>query len=116
MSLSDEQFDAVTATYDFSALCRVTKAIYLSKHASDQIRCKAIEELLNRCLGLHEQVRNPVMHATWSMTGAGYAARHVARPTHKVTYPFEKAEQVDEKTTLVDRANSDVFTVLGGMN
>jgi hypothetical protein len=46
LQLTDEQFDAVTATYDFSALCRVTKAVYLAKHVGDDERCRAIEELI----------------------------------------------------------------------
>jgi hypothetical protein len=115
LKLKDDQVDAVTATYDFSALCQVTKAIYLAKHAGDAERCKMIEKLIKRCLGLHQEARNPIMHATWSGTTGGRAARHVARQTHKVSYPFTTPEQIAEKTAQVDRANTDVFVVFGGM-
>lgn len=115
LQLTDEQFDAVTAAYDFSALCRVTKAVYLVKNAGNDVRCRAIEELMNRCLGLHENARNPIMHATWSLADTGRAARHVSRQKHKVSYPFTTPEQVAEQTDHVMRANTDVFVVCGGM-
>lgn len=114
LSLNEEQFDAVTASYDFSALCRVTKAVYLTKHASDADRSRAIDELFKKCLGMHEQCRNPIVHATWAMTDKGHAARHVSRGSHKVTYPFESAELLLAKVEEVERLNVDVFRVLGG--
>jgi len=115
LQLTDEQFDAVTATYDFSALCRVTKAVYLAKHAGDDERCRAIEDLMNRCLGLHENARNPIMHATWSLAATGRVARHVSRQKHRVTYPFTTPKQLAEQTEAVMHATTEVFVVCGGM-
>jgi len=110
LRLSDEEFDAVTAPYDFRMLCAVAQAISLLRFPEQK---KDIESLFGRCLALNDD-RVRVAHGLWSDSiGGGMAARHVARSSLKARHYFENPGDVAKLADNAQSLMAGVLFVLG---
>lgn len=106
LKLAPEYFDIVTSTYDFAALCNVTREIACKQ---DPASTKSIEETFKKCLALNtERVR--VAHGLWTHGMDGPMARYVSRSSLQPQYYFEKA---GELRALANRAQQLMQEVMG---
>jgi hypothetical protein len=90
LSLTDDQFDVITAPYDFRVLCAVTSKIFqLLKPDADGLH-KRIKQTFNACIKLNDVGRVPAAHGTWNVGPGRHSARHVSRQTFEARYYFEE--------------------------
>jgi hypothetical protein len=94
LRLTDEQFDVVTAPYDFLMLCSVTKVILKRKYAH---KAQHIDDIFKRCSALNDD-RVRVAHGLWSDNLTHLTARHVARHSLTARHFFENPDDLARLT------------------
>jgi hypothetical protein len=80
LELTDAQFDAVTALYDFRSLCEVACQIVQQAGPDIDGLHDRIRTTFNECMTLNNN-RVHVAHGTWTVGPGNHRARHVSRQT-----------------------------------
>ena len=93
LNLSEQQFDVVTAPYDFRELCEVTCQIVQQKKTDIDGLHKRIRETFTACIRLNDE-RVRVAHGTWTVSAGHHSARHVARQKLTAANYFESSTSV----------------------
>jgi hypothetical protein len=96
LALGDDRFDAVTSPYDFAALCRVSRQVWLTAPGLTNKEREWVVPYFKECLKLNDQ-RVRIVHGTWFANFAGAGARHVSRTTLKADFYFNKDTLKDIK-------------------
>jgi len=90
LSLPDEQFDTITAPYDFAVLCMVTSSVLVRKFPESK---PEIETLFSQCRSLNDE-RVRVAHGMWTHGKDGLMARHVSRTKLEPKYFYENPAEL----------------------
>jgi hypothetical protein len=110
LDLADEQFNIITASYDFTTLCRVTNAFIISLPDCDAKLAAHANETFKKCLKVNEE-RVRIAHGTWTLQEG---ATHMSRNTFKVTSHFSKPEEIEKKTEEVKKCMTGIVHILTG--
>jgi hypothetical protein len=90
LKLPGELWETVPASYDFRTLCAVTQAAgYV--WCRTELEKQKIGELIKRCYEIND-IRNRIVHGTWTVNAMGasapYRTRHMSRQTLRVAEYF----------------------------
>jgi hypothetical protein len=104
LKLHWNMIDAVTSSYDFATLCRVTSRV-LALAEDEEAKKEEIARIFNACLAMNnERVR--IVHGIWPLFGGG--ARHVSRQTLKERVYFKETDEIVEKTREIEKLVNSV--------
>ena len=95
LSYPAELAEAITSPYSFTSLCKVAQKVFSLVNQADDTRAMKIAAVLNKCLALHEQKRNPLVHGIWAPSDRGPVARYTAQGTGRVSFHFENPDELD---------------------
>ena len=110
LKLTELQFDAVTAPYDFAILCTVTKIILTQNF---QPRENEIKIIFNKCRELNDN-RVRIAHGLWSDDGRKISTRHVPRQNLVANQFFEDSNELAQLTETAQRLMVGVLNLARG--
>ncbi len=110
LGLEDEKFHIV-ASYEFAALCNVTKESFrrFVKHALQEQ--KVIDRLLVRCLEINH-TRVAIAHGTWFQDETGVGVEFVKRGSAVPKVQYEEIAELEHTAQKIEELQSDVVRLL----
>ncbi len=113
LDLRDDQFYVITSTYDFAALCNVTKAYFTRFCGCSDEEGQQIEGLLNACLTINQK-RVRIAHGTWFIDEEESGATHVSRNSLEPRVYYSRPDEIDADTDEVMRLKTGIMRFLIG--
>jgi len=110
LQLTESQFDAVTAPYDFRVLCEVTSQIVQQAEADLDGLHDRIRKTFKECVSLNDD-RVRIAHGTWTVGPGSHSARHVSRGKLTAAIYFEKPGSI---AALAAEAQRLMGTIIEG--
>jgi hypothetical protein len=111
LKLDNERFYAVTPTYDFATLCRVTQNIYATAAVCGEQERAEIDELLKECLKLNEE-RVRIVHGTWFINDKELGTDHVSRSTLEPKTYYSRIEDIQKVIGELHKLTSRLIVFL----
>ncbi len=109
LNIDDDLAATLTTPYSFSQLCNVARSVLRTKFSE---RADEIDGIFASCLGLHENKRNPIVHAHWDYHySEGALSSYRSARSMKETYPFTDIAALDQAIEKLQATHTELWAI-----